>query len=357
MSALEAKDGWRFPRATVSAASDRRPTKSAPIELRSPPSPPSFVVPIVLTRSPSVLAVSKRGHARADQPGQPLSPRGPQHRHSIDLAGLLHRCPATRSATAAATSPMAQLSRGSGGRGGAGLGDILRRRSPFGLGPARLAPFNPNSPWVNEESVARMSAPALASPSCPAGRPFSTRFSPISEGFRQVSRGPRISAPVCSLPTLPPNKRGPTQPQARFWGVISRPGRGPPFGTTAGGPPPDGGKQAPVPGPPYGERCALPIFHLAVAARCRMRWCEGCWAPGCGAISAETVANAWEGRAACPSSASHARAKARLPERRAPATYSGHGKLPYAQAAKDRSRRSGRQRRNHPAPAVCHGCT
>ena len=39
-----------------------------------------------------------------------------------------------------------------------------------------------------------------------------------------------------------------------------------------------------------------------------------------------------------------------MPRRRSPATYPGHGKLTDAQAAKDRSRRSGWERRNYPAP-------
>ena len=39
-----------------------------------------------------------------------------------------------------------------------------------------------------------------------------------------------------------------------------------------------------------------------------------------------------------------------MPELRSPAKYPGHGKLSDAQTAKDRSRRSGRECRNHPAP-------
>ena len=48
----------------MSAASDRRPTKSALRELCSPPSSRSSVVAIALTRSRPVLAVSKRGPQR-----------------------------------------------------------------------------------------------------------------------------------------------------------------------------------------------------------------------------------------------------------------------------------------------------
>src|SRR6516162_5232121 len=51
MSVRQVKDGWHVPWATLSAASDRQPTKSAPRELCDPPSPPSSVVSITLTNA------------------------------------------------------------------------------------------------------------------------------------------------------------------------------------------------------------------------------------------------------------------------------------------------------------------
>jgi hypothetical protein len=126
-------------------------------------------------------------------------------------------------------------------RSGVGLGGT----SPAPLPPQGLARHAPPGPilyalWVSKMSVARMTAPALASSRTRPGRPFATAFSPISAGVF----GRFLVAHAL-----------------RFEASYSRPGLGPPaarFGASTG----LGGNRPRLP-PPYsargGERCAFPL--------------------------------------------------------------------------------------------------
>jgi hypothetical protein len=117
--------------------------------------------------------------------------------------------------------------------------------SPAPLPPQGLARHAPPGPilyalWVSKMSVARMTAPALASSRTRPGRPFATAFSPISAGVF----GRFLVAHAL-----------------RFEASYSRPGLGPPaarFGASTG----LGGNRPRLP-PPYsargGERCAFPL--------------------------------------------------------------------------------------------------
>jgi hypothetical protein len=76
-----------------------------------------------------------------------------------------------------------------------GWGEQSPAPLPFGLGPARLARSDPIR-GVRQQNVSR--ADDRARPRCLTARPpLSRRLSrPFRRGFRQVSLGPRISAPV-----------------------------------------------------------------------------------------------------------------------------------------------------------------
>jgi hypothetical protein len=125
---------------------------------------------------------------------------------------------------------------------------------------------------------------------------FSTPFAPISEGEHRVKVGgarcnrlislrqlhsmiERLPWAICSFRAHIREQKGPAQPQVHFWLVILVAWTVTSLHGVGVVPYRRGGKQTPVPTARAGERCALPIFRLAVAAHCRMRWYEGCWAP------------------------------------------------------------------------------
>jgi hypothetical protein len=114
----------------------------------------------------------------------------PQHRNSPDFARLLGRCPATRSATAAATHPVAQREESDGRSGAAGWGDHSRHRSHSGLVRHVHPSQTLTTVCVKRMSINRITSLVRVSQRTRPGGPFSTTFSPISEGF-----GPGFAPP------------------------------------------------------------------------------------------------------------------------------------------------------------------
>ena len=103
-------------------------------------------------------------------------PAEPQHRDSVDIAGFLGYCHATRSGHSSpqrfgdATQPAEPGERS----GVAGLGGPFATPLPFGPGPARLARSNVNMACVNKASVADRAQ---------AGRAAVPIFSPWGPGL------------------------------------------------------------------------------------------------------------------------------------------------------------------------------
>jgi hypothetical protein len=129
-----------------------------------------------------------RGSGHPLQPGLGLRSIGhsvePQHLNGLDFAGLFDRCPQHN-------SPQ-QPERWKARR------QEIPTPLPFGLGPARLARSDPIH-GVRQKSVSRPDD--RARPRCLTARPplldaFLAHFGGV---FGQVSRGPRIRAPVFTV--------------------------------------------------------------------------------------------------------------------------------------------------------------
>jgi hypothetical protein len=132
----------------------------------------------------------------------PVVPVEPQHRNSIDLAGLLNRPTATPSATAAVTAATAHHGRGTGKKRRR-VGGHLRRRSRFGLGPARPARSN-STHAMGQSDVSR-----------PDDR---ARPRPFQRGFRRVSAEPESGTIPSPAGTNPLKKQAqpPCPPLGHF---------------------------------------------------------------------------------------------------------------------------------------------
>jgi hypothetical protein len=142
-------------------ASDRRPPKSAPAELCSPPS----------LSVPSACPSAKRSRMRQRCVYRTPTTQGlglrstshpvePQRRDSVDVAEFLGCCHAIRSAATAATPRDATLSAGPERSGTAGVGGTIRDTAPIGLGPARLARSNPKHS-MRQKGVSRRPSAAV----------------------------------------------------------------------------------------------------------------------------------------------------------------------------------------------------
>jgi hypothetical protein len=133
--------------------------------------------PIALTDLALRWRCQKGAQRRSDRAGFRFGLAAePQQRHNVDFARLLSRPTATRSATAAATHPVAQRNGGREREQHRIWGEHPRRRY-LSLAIGGQAGVNPTRRTVNKMSVAPMSSLALASSTYPAGRPLARRLS------------------------------------------------------------------------------------------------------------------------------------------------------------------------------------